>query len=411
MKYAAIALALLFTLKTAQSNASTLLVKEYGVNNTYASIQSAINAAANNDTILVYTKPSGQLWLENITIDKNLWIANPIDSVRFTLQGTVTIVPKAGMQLMMVGFNLVNGGGFAVSNTGATATATNRASILISDAIVSGALNLEANWIDLSLVYSTITGQVTFRHGIVAGNTMSGGLLVTQESTLAGGNDQDSIIIIGNKGTWCSIDTRGGCLITNNYFRFDVPVNSWSTLGANHPLGLFGHNSSNNIKATISNNYIQNASNGMAITLRYFSNTSVVNNVLISGGYGIWDVSGSSGTPFISHNIINAVSNQISNIGFNNELNYTNTGPGTFDTFGRAAANNNFCINKGIYTGQYYDLDLTRNDLGTYGGPFSIDNYITNTGGKGRVFFIDVPHQISNINQLINIKAGAASKF
>ena len=411
-------IALLCTAATGR--AATLLVKEYGVNNTYATIQAAINASVNNDTILVYDKPSGQLWVENITIDKNLWIANPIDTLRFKLQGNITIVPKSGMQLFMVGYNLVGGGSINFSTTGATATASNRATILLSDAIVTGTVDLQADWLDVRVVYSNITGQISLRHGIVAGNLMSGGLLITQESSVSNGNDQDSVIIIGNKGTWCSIDTRGGVLVSNNYFRFDTQTNSWNVLGPNHALGLFNHNSNINIKAVISNNYIQNFgscsnSSSFALVPRFYSNTSIINNVIwtsnqcAGSNYGIHDPGGSSGTPFISHNLI--VSSNTINISVNNELNYYNIGPGAFDTYGRAAAGNTNCINKGLYLGQYYDIDLTRNDLGTYGGPFSIDNFIGASTGKGRVFWIDVPHQLSNINQLININAGAASKF
>jgi hypothetical protein len=410
-------IALLCTAATGR--AATLLVKEYGVNNTYATIQAAINASVNNDTILVYTKPSGQLWLENITIDKNLWIANPIDSVRFTLQGTVTITPKAGMKLMMVGYNLVNGSGFVINTTGATATATNRASILISDAIVSGAIDFGVDWLDINIVSSIITGQTTFRHGIMAGNTCSGGIYVTQETSVGGGNNQDSIIIIGNKGTWCSVDTRGGMLISNNYFTANIGNNQWNNPGANI-LSIYNHSTANNVITTISNNTIINTHTSnqiaMALVVRYYSNTRIYNNIFAStaccgAAYAIHDAGGSTGTPFISHNIFQATNINANNINFNNELNYNNTGYGSIDGFGRASAGNTLCINKGLYPGQYYDIDLTRNDIGTYGGPFSIDNYITSSTGKGRVFWIDVPHQLSNINQLININAGAASKF
>lgn len=404
------------------SNAATLLVKEYGVNNTYSTIQAAINASVNNDTILVYDKPSGQLWVENITIDKDLWIANPIDTVRFKLQGNVTIVPKAGMQLFLVGYNLVGGGSINYTNTGATATANNRATILISDAIVTGGIDLQTDWLNVRLLYSTITGQLSFRHGIVAGNTLSSGIHVTQESAVGGGNDLDSLIIIGNKGTWCFISTRGGLLLTNNYFQADIAsLNNSSPSG--NVLNISNTSSSNNVKTVISNNSIINvgASTGnasaarIALFLKYFPNTSVVNNIISASGqccnsnYGILDLGGSSGIPFISHNSINA--GQPNNINLNNELNYINLGYGAIDAFGRASAGNTLCINKGIYLGQYYDIDLTRNDLGTYGGPFSIDNYITTSTSKGRVFWVDVPHQLSNINQLINISAGAATKF
>lgn len=222
-----------------------------------------------------------------------------------------------------------------------------------------------------------------------------------------------------------SIDTRGGVLVANNYINAVVNSNNWQAYGpAYQALGIFNHSSLSNVSCSIINNTIINNSNyvngySAGLVIRYYSNTAILNNV-ISGScpdntfyaYGLWTATSSTGSPFVSHNIIKSSnSNYVTNVPLNNELNYQQTGPGTLDAFGRAAAGNTFCINKGLYTGQYYDIDLTRNDIGTYGGPFSIDNYITNTGGKGRVFFIDVPHQISNINQLINIKAGAASKF
>ena len=119
----------------------------------------------------------------------------------------------------------------------------------------------------------------------------------------------------------------------------------------------------------------------------------------------------------ISHNYINAVNASAANIctiPFNNELNYTSTTAnayGTIDTWGRAASGNTNLINKGNYLGQYYDIDLTRNDIGTYGGPYSIDNYLAGGVSKGKVLFIDIQHQLTNLNQILNAKAAAGSKF
>lgn len=43
----------------------------------------------------------------------------------------------------------------------------------------------------------------------------------------------------------------------------------------------------------------------------------------------------------------------------------------------------------------YYDIDMTRNDIGTYGGPHSMDNYWDTTStGKARVFGLDMPFEL-----------------
>ncbi len=151
------------------------------------------------------------------------------------------------------------------------------------------------------------------------------------------------------------------------------------------------------------------------------ANVQLLNNVCYSTTvsapvYGVYN-SNTTGQPLISHNYINAVnaaSANICTIPFNNELNYTSTTAnayGTIDTWGRAASGNENLINKGNYLGQYYDIDLTRNDIGTYGGPYSIDNYLAGGVSKGKVLFIDIQHQLTNLNQILNAKAAAGSKF
>jgi hypothetical protein len=151
------------------------------------------------------------------------------------------------------------------------------------------------------------------------------------------------------------------------------------------------------------------------------ANVQLLNNLCYSTTsnvtlYGVY-TSNTTGQPLISHNYINAVNASAANIctvSFNNELNYTSTTAnayGTIDTWGRAASGNANLINKGNYLGQYYDIDLTRNDIGTYGGPYSIDNYLAGGVSKGKVLFIDIQHQLTNLNQILNAKAAAGSKF
>ena len=43
----------------------------------------------------------------------------------------------------------------------------------------------------------------------------------------------------------------------------------------------------------------------------------------------------------------------------------------------------------------YFDIDMTRNDIGTYGGPHSMDNYWDTTSlGVARIFGLDMPFEL-----------------
>ncbi len=449
---------LLFCFMSLGVQASVLLVKEYGVNNTYSTISAAIAASSNNDTILVYDKPSGQLWIENITIDKNLWIANAVDTARFKLQGNVTIVPKAGMQLYLLGYNLINGSSILTTTTGASATSSQRALIYLSDCIVTGSVNLDMDWIDAQVAYCNITGTLTLRHGAVLGNRLGGDITFNEESTTAAQND--SILVIGNTAPALTVATKEAGIISNNYF-------SRTNLAA--VVNIVSHNPNDSAKFIISNNTILNSGNsgvspltcngstcgggctrasggysGLSCCLQLpkYTNTLVINNILglnplFSNGSTTFTVNcccnsasvnllnsviinatGGSGQPLISHNIFannfgTANSNNFINIGVNNEFNYYGNYSifGSIDEFGRAVSGNSNCINKGMYLGEYYDVDLSRNDIGTYGGPYSIDNYLSTGNSKARVLFINIPHQLSNINQIINVKGSGGAKF
>jgi hypothetical protein len=485
-----------------QMNAAILVVKEYGVNATYSTIVAALTAAANNDTIVVYDKPSGQQWTEDLTIDKNLTFMHPTQGTRFKAPGNITIVPKAGMDLYMIGWNL-DSKSITATSTDATATSSNRAKITIGDCQNVSNINLNVDWIDARLFYNqtNITGNFTFRHGMAIANVLSGGIEVMQESTTASQND--SILVVGNKANWCYIDTKEAGVVANNYFNNNVK-NAALTLvnhnaAANAIFSIVNNTLINSITAVATAGYIGNCGyncqtiqvttavphgffNGQSVTLSgwsngYFNGTFGISNVTAntftfnrdcgvggncngtngsgSGGsvdgpvilqfsglrlqnsgignvrilnnliynasasgasYGVYNTS-TSGQPLISHNYINlsgGSAGQASSVGFNNELNYTSNSAnayGSIDTWGRASSGNTNLINKGNYLGEYYDIDLTRNDIGTYGGPYSIDNYLTSGTGKGKVLYVNIKHQLTNLNQILNVKGSAGAKF
>ena len=408
------------------SFASILLVKEYGVNNTYPGIQVALNAAANNDTIVVYDKPSGQNWIENITIDKNIWLMHPVDTVRFKLFGSITIVPKAGMDLYLVGYDLQNNQ-IISTTTGATATSSNRAKITVSNCQNITNINFDQDWIDARVVYNTvnISGTITFRHGLSIGNTLANsGIIIQQESTIAAQND--SIIIIGNKARSCYFDTKEAGIIANNYFYNDNWNANYNTnAGQGNTLLIKYHNPSSAAILGVYNNTVTNIGSAVGgyrggIILFWASgfnhnNIKIVNNLIVcsDAGLGVW-ISGGTNTPFTSHNYLAINGSNFVSYNVNNELNYYSGSTvvnNSIDIWGRATSGNTLCIDKGNYLGEYYDINLTRNDIGTYGGPYSIDNYINTSNSKAGVLYINMPHTLTNINQLINVKASAGSKF
>lgn len=415
----------LLALAALHAQATVLVVKEYGVNATYSTINAALAAAVNNDTIVVYDKPSGQPWLENLTINKNLTFLHPNQGTRFKAPGQITVVPQAGMDLYFIGWDL-NANSITATATGSTATSGNRAKITVTDCINVTNINLSVDWIDARVFYNqtNITGSIFLRHGLAVANVLSnGGIQVNQESTIA--SQADSLIIVGNKARWCYFDSRESALIANNYFYNDNNNGAyWGDPGTGNALSIRGHNQSSSRPLYIFNNTITNTGVGtgtrMAIALTNcgtLNNVRIVNNLCYASGttsYGIWAET-YSGLPYISHNYINLNGwTNYSNLSFNNELNYTSSTAnafGSIDTWGRAASGNANLINRGNYLGQYYDIDLTRNDIGTYGGPYSIDNYLAGGVSKGKVLFIDIQHQLTNLNQILNAKAAAGSKF
>ena len=53
-----------------------------------------------------------------------------------------------------------------------------------------------------------------------------------------------------------------------------------------------------------------------------------------------------------------------------------------------------YAINNGLDIMECRDIDDTQNDLGTWGGPHSWDNYHSPSTGKGRIIDIQMPSTI-----------------
>ena len=85
-----------------------------------------------------------------------------------------------------------------------------------------------------------------------------------------------------------------------------------------------------------------------------------------------------------------------SNNGFTSNISYNST---------TGKVTSGVAINGGKNLIDYYDIDMTRNDLGTYGGPYSWDNYWNTASGSARIYNLDLPFEIWSGQP--NVKADA----
>ena len=426
---------------TASVFAGNLLVKEYGVNGTYSTIQDAINAAQDGDTIIVFNKPSGQYWLENLVISKEVFLENSDANQRFNqLDGNIEIQPQGGKKMFFLGIDLMSGHRIYSSNS--VADSLVRCEINIMDCSM-GEAEFADNNLHMRILDSDIT-TVTFRYGIMAGN--NGTYLTISDD---GGNSNDSIVIVGNVGYQAEISTSHPIRIFNNYFDngdFGNGQSSCITCGCNNNCYyetslacLLINSASGTIKNIIANNsffisgnsgqcnnvYTGNCNGnryntmyysywGVGIKVNYNAEFEIYNNVFDGDGTNGYInnksiiSNGGGGTPFVSHNYVESGLENIT-IPTNNEFNGQGVSLST-DGNGKASG---APVDGGIYLGQYNDIDLTRNDAGTYGGPYSIDNYhgimANPSGGKASVHFIEIPHFLTQPGA-IELKGGSHTK-
>ena len=422
---------------TASMFAGNLLVKEYGVNGTYSTIQDAINAAQDGDTIIVFNKPSGQYWLEDLVISKEVFLENSDANQRFNLlDGDIRIDPQDGKKMFFLGIDLMSG--HKMYSNGGASDPANRCEINIMDCTM-GEAEFADNNLHMRILDSDIS-TVSFRYGIMAGCV--GSNLTVSKGDAASATD--SLVIVGNKNYSGTIDTYCSLRILNNMFYQAGGDNTASTShyngcnsnvyaseGYTNCLTISDANFNPMYSNIIANNtfYIKENLNqycynnncnyykcntysnrSIALSVKYSDNLYLYNNIVDAEGSGnkSFENNGGSGTPFVSHNYIESGVNNIS-IPTNNEFNGQGVSLST-DGNGKARG---APVDGGIYLGQYNDIDLTRNDAGTYGGPYSIDNYHAITanpsGGKASVHFIEIPHFLTQPGT-IELKGGSHTK-
>lgn len=411
-------LALAFSFKAV---ATDLCVNENGNGGCYTTITAAVAAATNGDRIIITPKAGGAPYVENVTVNKSLQFLCATEAGQYTVQGNFTIVPIAGRIVTIIGMNNLQGNILATTDSpSGTRTKVN----ILGSTLADGYVNFDYNNFDVNLSSNVISkGYIAIRYGKILGNEIT-----TQASGYPSGsgyyvsvyigNDatvsNDSIFIVGNKIFSHSAASYSAAVRTasSNHFYY-ITNNLLVCNNSSYTYGLMldgaWKNSTLGRNTILNNTFSSNSVTGPYVYGIYIASTpanayvDIINNLILapnvtSGGYGIYGYV-NSGVIGVSYNIISSPL-AITGLTFdpNNNLTSNTTLDGNYKPNTGTDA-----INGGSPDYSYYDINLTVNDAGAYGGSFTLDNFFPQTGGA-RVYFVQAPRRV-NVGTAIDIKA------
>lgn len=361
-------------------SAADLYVRDLGAGGSYSTISAAIAAANDGDRIIIRPKASSLPYVENLTIDKSVTLVSEINFSRYVLQGTITISPLAGRVVTL--HNVSSNFALNVSS----ATSAGRTILNVYNSLFTSVTADKANT-SLNMSGCTIGGTIALSHGRCTANTclqfaVNGTALESNPAT-------DDIEIIAN-----NITTGGGGIIVNQKNYTFKLLNNFLPSG-NISINLAKNGSSNEIRNNVINYgtysalYIDVAT-GTAATFMVLNN-ELATSIALSNYAEIHNNNTSTATVYAFNNISAstfttigtiAASGNIGNASISiNSSTYTVSGTGV--------------VNGGAIDDEYADIDLTRNDIGNFGGSDSWANYWpTTVGNKPQVNYLNTPRRI-----------------
>lgn len=365
---------------TGNSIAADLVVQESGPVGTYTSIGAAVAASTDGDRIIINNTVSGFPWTEDIVINKTLTFLSAADNQRFVVQGDYTIQHAPGREVTIIGMDNVAGSISSISNGGTSRTRVN----IMWCKLTSGSINLNHDYFELNLASSEILagGNVTLRYGKVIGNQLSSSIVTVNTDALAG---IDSVHIVGNMGVG-----RINCASTSHYMY--VSNNSIYSVSSGVYISALKVGTGTNV---IRNNSIETNSIGLYILSGVSGRLLIYNNILADAGFGdhgIRNLSVSLTNLIVSYNFIYSAFDNGALSGVTNDG--TNTIDGNVGLNADGSSSWTGTIDGGNPGTADYDLNLTRNDPGAYGGSYSLDNFFPIDGTSSKVFYLQMPSEI-----------------
>lgn len=370
----------------------------------FNTIASAVGASVNGDRILIvagtYNEPA-------LTINKSLTLLSQTAGAVVNFNGNIIIAGFAGMKLEILGFNL---GVYSISSNAITGgSATNRAKVSVIDSKMTN-LSVDQDYYELNCARSAISSATTFRYGN----------FVVSRTDLLYLNDEPNSNLSGNKVLIAAdtVDTRieirnddypvtiANCRLLQLYFW------KWNNISTNTNYIRNNQFISGTIKLLFGYNptayNIEFSSNEFLGTPNFQNGTSSCSGT--AGNYNGQECIGCACTPF------STTSSSFPQPTITGFFRWTYNGidlPCTIPTGSQPLVLTKITgpigtnVNAGNPNHDYYDTDLTINDRGLTGGPYSILNYnpsINPSNGKAFIFDLEMPVDIFS-GQQVDIKA------
>jgi hypothetical protein len=384
----------LLGLFTSIASAADLYVRDFGAGGSYSTISAAISAASDGDRIIIRPKSGGIPYLENLTVNKSLSFVSETNFTKYLIQGTISVTPAAGRVITFSNLNLTS------SMTVTAATTGGRATLNVFNSTLGSDLNASQQNISLYASGNVLTGGIYLTHGRCTANNCN--IIALGASGTETSPATDDVEIIANALNYGSDAIN----LNQRTYNFKV-LNNFLTSGYIYIAGIKNGGSNeirNNVVNSVSASYpiyvaLSTGNTGFISVLNNilnYSSSSVKvynNNSALASVYAFYNMSSSSFST-------SGVTSQSSNVGTANIS--VNT-----STYTVTGAN----VNAGYPEDDYADVDLTRNDIGNYGGSNSWTNYWpTSVGNKPQVNYLNTPRRIFVGTSTMNASGAGHSK-
>jgi hypothetical protein len=378
----------------------------------FTNITSAITAAVNGDRIIVASNTYNEAAL---TIGKSLQIMPQTPGTTINFNANITIAGFPGMKFEITGFNL---GIYSFNSSPiVSGSYTNRAKITIIDCNVTN-IDFNKEFYESNVIKNTIVGNLTFKFGNIVSNNIQSCYLWDENSINQ--DPQQKILIVNNQIT-------GVLLLFNDDYKYTVANNTLNTfiLKRWSPSNIIKNKIINNdfiANSQINISYINVPNYNIVFSSNKFlgSYTVLSNNSCQSSNNcayfnAIADYnSESTSLSTCCGNLYNGSTSIFPNTSVSGFFEWTYNGINPINI--NTDSNSPLVLTKidgqvnsidgGNPNHDYYDINLTINDRGINGGPYSQLNYnaANPNNSKAFMFDLDMPSDLFP-SQNVQIKA------
>ena len=373
-------------------SAADIYVNNSGQAGTYTTITAALAAAAPNDN--VYVSPYDS-YTENLTIFQNVTLASAVSGTVFNVVGTLTINGAPNMNVRIIGAEF---SGNLNATTGGAGLNTKSDVYVVESSFSSISAS---NFIQMHVLFCSfsVPMNLSIRHGKVIGNNNIGNITIMDGPNAGVG---DTVFIVGNVLgelkyiRWRNDDNyfyiANNTRVDEDYYCLEIDNHHYNSLINN--LVINNTFSTNGYTSSYYDVPVRITSSSNRNNIQFFNNI-LEHKYPSSTPYAqaIYANSSGSGSVQLFYNYIKGYQTGVSLV-VGNKIFYSDQT--NLNILGNGICNDPLCVNQGSPSLQFYDIDLTRNDIGTFGGPNSIKNYLSDSTslGKARVYDLDMPFEI-----------------